>query len=268
MRNADMPSDEILVCHLGHIPYSDGVAIQETIRARRQAGELPDTLLLLEHPPTYTLGRRSGADDLPLGESFYRANGFDVVATNRGGKLTYHGPGQLVGYPIMGIDDVGRYLRTIEDAIVAALAEQRIAARSRAAEGIDYTGVWVGERKIASIGVHVSRGVTTHGFAVNVDNDLDPFSSVIACGLPDVQMTSLAVELGAAEAPGVPCFRKEMAYRFCEVHARRQRLVSPQRLGIATAGTGGGAPSGVEPIDSRPFTPTEAVLAYPMAGHE
>jgi lipoyl(octanoyl) transferase len=261
MRNPDVPLDELWVCHLGHVAYSDGIAIQETIRARRQAGDLPDTLLLLEHPPTYTLGRRSGAGDLPLGESFYRAKGIDVVATDRGGKLTYHGPGQLVGYPIMRIGDVGRYLRTIEDAIIAALAEQRILARSRHEEGIDYTGVWVDDRKIASIGVHVSRGVTTHGFAVNVDNDLDPFSSVVACGLPDVRMTSLAAELSASDAPGVACFRKEIAYRFCQAHGRRQRLVSPRRLGIATAGTRGGAPSGAEPIDSRPFTPTEAVFA-------
>jgi lipoyl(octanoyl) transferase len=260
MRNADVPSDEIWVCHLGHVPYSDGVAIQETIRDRRQAGELPDTLLLLEHPPVYTRGRRSGADDLPFPESFYRAKGIDVADTDRGGKLTYHGPGQLVGYPIMAIDDVGRYLRTIEDAIIAALAEQNVRARSRHDEGIDYTGVWVDRRKIASIGVHVSRGVTTHGFAVNVEVDLDPFSSVVACGLPDVQMTSLAVELGA-DAPGVACFRKEIAYRFCEAHGRRQRLVSPQRLGVTTTDTRGGAPSGAEPIESRSVAPTEAVLA-------
>jgi lipoyl(octanoyl) transferase len=232
MRAIYPPSNELWVCHLGHVPYSDGVAMQGTVRARRQVGELPDALLLLEHPPVYTRGRRSGAQDLPFPESFYRAKGIDVADTDRGGKLTYHGPGQLVGYPIMGIDDVGRYLRTMEDAIVVALGEQGIVACSRATEGIDYTGVWVGERKIASIGVHVSRGITTHGFAVNVDNDLDPFSWVVACGLPEVQMTSTAVELGAADAPGVACFRKEMAYRFCEAHGRRARLVSPRTLGI------------------------------------
>ncbi|HTA35643.1 MAG TPA: hypothetical protein VK761_02915, partial [Solirubrobacteraceae bacterium] len=148
----------------------------------------------------------------------------------------------------------------IEDAIIAALAEQNVRARSRHDEGIDYTGVWVDQRKIASIGVHVSRGVTTHGFAVNVEVDLDPFSSVVACGLPDVQMTSLAVELGA-DAPGVACFRKEIAYRFCEAHGRRQRLISPQRLGVTTTGTSGGAPSGAEPIESGSVAPTEAVLA-------
>ena len=249
MRHIDAPSDELWVCHLGHVPYSDGIAIQETVRARRQAGELPDTLLLLEHPPVYTRGRRAGAEDLPLPESFYRAKGIDVAETDRGGRLTYHGPGQLVGYPIMGIEDIGRYLRTMEGAIIDALAEQGIAARSRAAEGIDYTGVWVQERKIASIGVHVSRNVTTHGFAVNVCNDLEPFSWVLACGLRDVQMTSIAHELGAARAPGLACFRREMAYRFCRAHGRRQRLVSAARLHIHTTNA------------ARAATPVEAVPA-------
>jgi lipoyl(octanoyl) transferase len=248
MRNTVPPSDELWVCHLGHVPYSDGVAIQETVRARRQAGELPDTLLMLEHPPVYTRGRRAGAEDLPFPESFYRANGIDVADTDRGGKLTYHGPGQLVGYPIMGIDDISRYLRTMEEAIVAALAEQGIEARSRHDEGIDYTGVWVQDRKIASIGV-------------NVDNDLEPFSWVLACGLPDVQMTSIAHELGAAHAPGLSCFRKEMAYRFCEAHGRRQRLVSSARLGIAPMPAICAAPTGAEPIKSFAPASLQAVTA-------
>ena len=126
---------------------------------------------------------------------FSRARDIDVVDTDRGGRVTYHGPGQLVCYPIMRVPDVGFHLRTMEASIVSALAAEGVVARSRHEEGIDYTGVWVGQRKIASIGVHVSRGVSTHGFAVNVDLDLDPFSWVIACGLPDVAMTSLAEEL-------------------------------------------------------------------------
>ena len=225
------PVDELWVCHLGHVPYSDGVAIQETLRERRIAGELPDALLMLEHSPVYTRGRRAGADDLPFPHDFYRGKGIEVHGTDRGGKVTYHGPGQLVGYPIMALDDVGRHLRTIEEAIIGALAVEGVVARSRHDEGIDYTGVWVQDRKIASIGVHVSRGVATHGFAVNVENDLEPFSWVVACGLPDVRMTSLAVELADA-APSVACFRKQVAYRFCQAHGRRQRLVSAQRLGI------------------------------------
>jgi lipoate-protein ligase B len=231
MRHA---AEELWVCHLGHVPYSDGVAMQETLRQRRIAGAVPDLMLLLEHPPTYTRGRRAGADDLPSPEAFYRAKGIDVASTHRGGKLTYHGPGQLVGYPIIAIDDVLRHLRTMEDAIIAALARWDIAARSRHDEGIDYTGVWVGERKIASIGVHVSRGVTTHGFAVNVVNDLEPFSWVIACGLPDVAMTSLQRELPPSRSTGLECVRRRVAFNFAQAHGRRQRLVSPRRLGIDT----------------------------------
>jgi lipoyl(octanoyl) transferase len=246
MTLADRSAQELWVCHLGVVPYLDALAIQEHVRTQRQAGELPDTLLALEHPPVYTRGRRAAATDLPFGEDFYRAKGIDVHATDRGGRITYHGPGQLVGYPIMAIEDVGRYVRTMERAIVAALAEIAIRARPRPADGPDYTGVWVQERKIASIGVHVSRGVTTHGFAVNVENDLEPFSWVIACGLPDVSMTSIALESPDARTTTQPsepcapqrtlaCFRKRMAHAFCQAHGRRQRLVSPQRLGIDTA---------------------------------
>jgi lipoyl(octanoyl) transferase len=259
MPRLDTPDKELWVCHLGHVPYSDGVALQGALRTRRQAGELPDTLLLLEHPPIYTRGRRSGAQDLPFPESFYRAKGIDVADTDRGGKLTYHGPGQLVGYPIMRIDDIGRYLRTMENAIVVALGEQGIVARSRASEGIDYTGVWVGERKIASIGVHVSRGIATHGFAVNVDVDLEPFSWVVACGLPEVQMTSIAAELGAVDAPGVACFRKEIAYRFSDAHGQRARLVSPRALGIE-------APLAASPAAPALPAPSAPLAAAPAPG--
>jgi lipoate-protein ligase B len=235
MTVAVQSSEELWVCHLGTVAYRDALAIQEQVRAGRQAEELPDTLLLLEHPPVYTRGRRSGADDLPFGEDFYRAKGIDVISTDRGGRLTYHGPGQLVGYPIMRIDDVHRYLRTMEDAIIAALAEAGVQAHSRHDEGIDFTGVWVEDRKIASIGVHVSRGVSTHGFALNVDVDLDPFSWVVACGLPDVTMTSFARELALDCEPVLACTRKRVAYAFSKAHGKRQRLVSPARLGIDTA---------------------------------
>jgi lipoyl(octanoyl) transferase len=242
-----MTRDELWVCHLGTVPYLDAVTLQEQVREQRQTDELPDTLLLMEHPPLYTRGRRSAEGELLFAENFYRAKGIDLVATDRGGRITYHGPGQLVGYPVMRIADVGSHLRTMEAAIVSALACEGIEAHSRSDEGPDYTGVWIEDRKIASIGVHVSRGISTHGFAVNVVNDLDPFSWVVACGLPDVVMTSIARELGdsnprhadydsaapaAGEAPGVACFRKRIAHAFCDAHDRQQRLVSPRRLGI------------------------------------
>ena len=208
------------------------MALQERLRDRVIAGELDECMLLLEHDPVYTLGRRSEPGDLPMGEDWCRAQGIDVVKTPRGGKLTYHGPGQLVGYPILRVDDVLVYLRTMERAIIGALGEAGIEARSREAEGKDYTGVWVQDRKIASIGVHLSRGVSAHGFAVNVTNDLAPFTWVVACGLPSVSMTSLAQEGGAED---VACFRKRMAFRFAETFGYRQRLVTPARLG--TVGT-------------------------------
>jgi lipoyl(octanoyl) transferase len=224
--------DELWVCHLGVVPYRDALSLQANIRERRQRDELPDTLLLLEHPPVYTRGRRSREEELTLGEAFYRARGIDVVDTDRGGRVTYHGPGQLVGYPIMRTLDIGSYLRTMESSIIAALSEEGIRARSRCEEGPDYTGVWVSERKIASIGVHVSRGVTTHGFAVNVDVDLEPFSWVVACGLPDVVMTSIASETPSESEVDADRFRASMAEHFCRAHDRRQRLVSPAQLAV------------------------------------
>ena len=220
------------MCELGLVPYADALALQERLRARRQSERLPDMLLLLEHPPVYTRGRRSREAELPLGEEFYRSQGIEVIATDRGGRVTYHGPGQLVGYPIMRIDDIGSYLRAMEAAIVSALAQEGVHARSRCSEGPDFTGVWVGERKIASIGLHVSRGVSTHGFAVNVNNELEPFRWVVACGLPGVSMTSLANELGSSRAVSLERFRSVMAERFCHALGRDQRLVSPARLGI------------------------------------
>jgi lipoyl(octanoyl) transferase len=219
------------VCELGLVRYEEALALQQRLCLRRQREELPDILLLLEHPPVYTRGRRSREQELPLGEEAYRARGVEVLATDRGGRVTYHGPGQLVGYAIMRITDVHAYLRTMEAAIVAALAGEGIAAHSRAPEGADYTGVWVGERKIASIGVHVSRGVSTHGFAINVDNALEPFEWITACGLSGVAMTSVARE-HPARAVDAAGFRTRVASRFCAVHGRRAVPVSPERLAI------------------------------------
>ena len=197
------------VRQLGLVEYREAVALQEELRARVQAGG-EEALLLLEHPPVYTLGRRSQPEDLPMGRDWYLAQGIDVVQTDRGGRLTYHGPGQLVGYPIMRVTDVIAYVRALERAVIEALRAEEIQATTR--EGKDFTGVWVGERKIASIGVHVQRGVTTHGFAVNVDNDLQPFEWVVPCGLPDVRMTSVCRETGAGGH--LPAFRDRMAGAF------------------------------------------------------
>jgi lipoyl(octanoyl) transferase len=224
-------SPELWVSHLGGlVDYHEALDLQERIRAARQADELPDVLLTLEHPPVYTRGRRSAPGELPMGEEWYRARGIEVVDTDRGGRVTYHGPGQLVGYPIVRVDDVVAYVRTLERGLVSALAGEGVPdARSRPRDGHRYTGVWVGERKIASIGVHLSRGVSTHGFAVNVENDLQPFSWIVPCGLDGVQMTSLIRE--TQRAPSLmKCFRRRAAYELARALGRRQRLMSLARL--------------------------------------
>ncbi|MFN2616506.1 MAG: lipoyl(octanoyl) transferase LipB [Thermoleophilaceae bacterium] len=219
---------ELWVAHLGRIPYREGVALQERLRDRRQAGEIPDALLLLEHPPVYTKGRRTEPGDLPMGEDWYRLQGIEVEGADRGGRVTYHGPGQLVGYPIVEVRDVPAYVHAMERAICEALAAEDVPGRTIEGE----TGVWTGDppAKIGSIGVHVSRGVTTHGFAINVDNDLQPFEWIVPCGLAGVRMTSLCKEKGSAG--GLPCFRRRMAYAFAEALGRRQRLVSLERLAL------------------------------------
>jgi lipoyl(octanoyl) transferase len=210
---------DLWTSNLGVVEYREAVEIQERLRARVQAGELPDLLLLLQHPPVYTLGRRSEPGELPLGHDI------PVVETERGGKLTYHGPGQLVGYPIMHVPNVREFVGTMERALIAALRDAGVPAGTR--DGVGFTGVWVEDRKIGSIGIHVSRRVSMHGFAVNVDNDLAPFTSVVACGLPGVRMTSLREE-GVSE--GIDCFRKRAAHAFAREFGRRQRIVTPQRL--------------------------------------
>src|SRR5215218_2800038 len=216
-------ADELWVAQLGRLPYMEALAVQEELRARRQADEIPDTLLLLEHPPVYTKGRRTLPADLPMGEDWYLTQGIEVHDVDRGGRVTYHGPGQIVGYPIMRIGDVVEYLRVMERAMIAALADEGVEAQIR--DGM--TGVWVDERKIGSIGVHVQRGVTTHGFAVNVDNDLQPFEWIVPCGIDNVRMTSLYKETGVVGR--TRCCRKLVSWRFANPYGLRQRIVSRRR---------------------------------------
>jgi lipoate-protein ligase B len=220
---------DLWVTTLGEVPYREALALQERLRDARQADAIPDTLLLLEHPPVYTRGRRATHDDLPFGEDWYRERGIEVADSDRGGQVTYHGPGQLVGYPIMRIESVRDYVATMEQAIVSALAEEGVLARVR--EGL--TGVWAGDRKIGSIGVHVSRGVTTHGFAVNVDNDLEPFEWIRPCGMESAAFTSVSREKDVKAS--MACFRKRMAFHFADAFDLRQRLVSSRRAILASA---------------------------------
>jgi lipoyl(octanoyl) transferase len=219
---------ELWTCDLGVVGYRDALELQEGLRVARQQGAIPDVLLTLEHPPVYTRGRRTRDGELPLGEQWYAEQGIEIVDVRRGGRVTYHGPGQLVGYAIAQVDDVVAFVRLFERAAIDALVADGIAARARPDEGADYTGVWVDDRKIASIGVHVSRGVSAHGIAINADNDLTPFEWVIPCGLPDVRMTSIAAETGRADT--LPVLRERFVAAFAAQRGATAVAVDPAQL--------------------------------------
>jgi lipoyl(octanoyl) transferase len=238
------------VVRLGAVPYAQALELQEQLRVKRQEGELPDVLLLLEHPPVYTRGRRSrDADELAFRPEWYAEQGIEIVTVPRGGLLTYHGPGQLVGYPIVRIKDVVSHVHALEQLLVAALADEGIAAHARPEDGPPYMGVWVDEeRKLASVGVHVAHHVATHGFAVNVDNDMRPWEWVTACGLPGVRMTSIADERGETALTRPPAsepfllerppsealerFSGHVVRRFGEQFGRKLSEVSFDALGV------------------------------------
>jgi lipoyl(octanoyl) transferase len=226
-------SAELLLLQCGTVPYREAWEMQLRLAERRGADEIPDVLMLLEHPPVYSRGRRTKAEELPMGAAWYEAQGIEVLDTDRGGLVTYHGPGQLVAYPIVDLaplgDDVHEYVRGLERVMIGSLAEHGVGAQT--IKGL--TGVWTdgpppapgladAARKIGSIGVHVSRGITTHGLAVNVDNDLQPFEWVVPCGIEGIAMTSIARE-GGREA-SVPDYGVTVARHFSEVFEREPRV--------------------------------------------
>ena len=221
--------EEVWTVRLGLVPYEDARRLQRAVETARMQDRIPDVLLLLEHLPTYTKGRRATPDELPMGEDWYRRQGIDVVDTDRGGRVTYHGPGQLVGYPILSLrpyrDDVHEYVRRMEEVIIGALGEWGVAAE--VVDGL--TGVWTPERrKVGSIGVHVRRGITTHGFAINVNNDLQPFEWIVPCGIEACRMSSLARELGAEQ--DLAAFATTVRDRFGEAYSRAPVEVSAPEL--------------------------------------
>ncbi len=185
------------VRHLGLVAYSDALDLQNELRAARGEGRVGDTILLLEHPDVITFGRSAGQGTALMDDATLRSTGYDVFRVNRGGDVTWHGPGQLVGYPILDLAprkrDVHAYLRTLERVLIDVLAEYGIDAMRR--DG--YAGVWLDDRrKIASIGVGLRRWLTMHGFALNVCCDLKRFRAIIPCGLEGVEMTSMSEVLG------------------------------------------------------------------------
>jgi lipoyl(octanoyl) transferase len=192
----------LAVERLGRVPYADALELQQRLVAQRRAGAVPDTLLLLEHPHVITLGTSARREHILIDGAEGALLGIDVFETGRGGDVTYHGPGQLVGYPILDLKpdrcDLHRYVRTLERIIARALASFGIDARSK--EGL--TGAWVGDEKVAAIGVRVSSGwITSHGFALNVTTDLAYFDSIVPCGIRQFGVTSMQRLLG--EAPSM-----------------------------------------------------------------
>lgn len=188
------------VLDVGRQGYLETLEQQRTIRLNRLAGRIDhDVLLLVEHPPVYTLGRGTRESSLPIAPALLRQRGAEVVEVERGGDVTWHGPGQLVGYPILDLThhrpDLHWYLRTLEQVLITALGALGISAGAEPGK----TGVWTGGRKIASIGVHVKQWVTLHGFALNVRPDLSWFDAIVPCGLAGVTMTSVARELDRAD---------------------------------------------------------------------
>jgi lipoyl(octanoyl) transferase len=182
---------------LGRVPYEEALAKQLEIHRQVVKGKLPHTLLLLEHPPVYTLGKRGGTEFLLRSKEELSLAGAEVVSTDRGGLVTFHGPGQLVGYPILHLPSLRlsltEYISALLDSLVTALGQLGLAASA----SMERPGIWLDERKIGAVGVRLKERVTYHGFALNVSTDLAWFDNIVACGLRDVQTTSLAQEMGS-----------------------------------------------------------------------
>jgi lipoyl(octanoyl) transferase len=191
-----MENRQLIYCDPGMIDYKEAWDLQKIIFTQRVNNEIPDTLLLLEHPHTYTLGKVADKDNLIGDEEFLKKNHISVYDIDRGGDITYHGPGQIVGYPIINLidweKDTHKYLRALEEVIMKTCIEYGLNPHRNS----KYTGVWIEEKKIAAIGIKISRWVTMHGFAFNINSDLNMFKGIIPCGITDKEVTSLKKELG------------------------------------------------------------------------
>ena len=209
---------------LGLIPYDTALGVQRESVAGLQAGGEDEALYLLEHPHVITRGRNASGSALLASGELLTAKGVALVETDRGGDVTYHGPGQLVGYPILRLEegrrDIRRYVNDVEEVLIRALAEFSIDSHRHAT----HRGVWVGARKIASLGIRISRWVTSHGFALNVNTDLSYFSLIVPCGIEGCRMTSIERELG--RPADMPAVKEAVARAFCRVFDREITLAS------------------------------------------
>jgi lipoate-protein ligase B len=229
------------------VPYGESLDVQETVAKERSDNARPDCLWLLEHYPVFTAGRTTGMSAWPLGEESREISGIPVVRTGRGGSLTYHGPGQAVAYPILRLKEYcpgpKRYVEMLEEVILHTLREWKIAGRR--VKGLP--GIWMETdplEKIASIGVRISRGITTHGFALNVDMDLSPFSLIVPCGIPGCRATSMSRVLG--HPVDVATVKSSLAAIFADVFQiawiaqPRTAGLPPDKLMMAAAAEGMG----------------------------
>ncbi|HZI43382.1 MAG TPA: lipoyl(octanoyl) transferase LipB [Gemmatimonadaceae bacterium] len=229
---------QLLVVDLGRQAYADTLVFQREVARARIAGSVDeDVLLLVEHAPVITLGRSSKSAHMLATPEYLRQQGVELFEVERGGDVTFHGPGQLVGYPIIDLKqhkrDLHWYLRQVEEFLIKALATYELAGTRRA----PYTGVWIDDRKIASIGVHARDWVTWHGFALNVTTDLRYFDLIVPCGIPAVRMTSIA-----AEKPNEPVELTDVAQRVvaavADVFALTPHRTAPTDLAYAATGAG------------------------------
>ena len=205
------------IYELGTVPYEKALEYQENLLARRIAEETRDSLILLEHPPTITTGRKGNTEHLLVREEYLGKHGISFVHASRGGDITFHGPGQIVGYPILNLKnhgmDIRRHLRMIEEMIIRTLRDFDI--EGRRIDGV--TGVWVKRSKVASIGIAIRKWVTYHGFALNVSTDLDYFDLILSCGITDVRITSIGSWLGNEENVGMDDVTRSVIRNFMDV---------------------------------------------------
>lgn len=217
----------IAVVHLGRLDYSSALAVQQQVSALRQQESIGDVLLLVEHPPVLTLGRNAHREHVVAGDELLARRGISLFETNRGGDVTYHGPGQLVGYPILHLRGftpslgIIEYLRRLEEVLIRACADYGVLTQRAPGRA----GVWtipggdIPEKKIAALGVHVARGVTTHGFALNVTTDLKDFELIVPCGIRDRGVTSMEAEVDTA--PTITQVANSVSRHFGRVFGRQ-----------------------------------------------
>jgi len=222
-------------CDLGCIDYKEAWDLQQDIHSKRVSGKVADTFFLLEHPNTYTLGKTAHKENLIGTEDYLKQNQISVYDIDRGGDITFHGPGQIVGYPIIDLNkwykDTHKYLRALEELIIKTCNDYYLSCERNA----KHTGVWIGDRKIAAIGIKVSRWITMHGFAFNVNTDLNLFNGIIPCGIQDKSVTSLSKELN--KAISIPEVKERILNNFSHVFNYNKVIIKQREEVLQTSFT-------------------------------